>query len=255
LDKNEDEALTDKDYEKLIALRGRFCFVEDVLTKNYELLYVKRDEDYDKIQTPENTIVLVPEGEEQLNASKPLSEKAVKDAAQKEKRITSQKEYLAECEKGRKSFWRYTYYYRSSLAKAIHENLRRKLAKDLDKTLLRSEALRKAFLAKTEDRTEEELNAICAIEHLRWNAFTRAEGYSYGDKKYDLAKLLLLTLVSLTEQAIRNIHPITGIAKRMLYHIYFQPVRGLYFAGRRLISAFSKVVIFISPLYVNYLLS
>jgi hypothetical protein len=189
LDKNEEEALTDKDYEKLIALRGRFCFVEDVLTKNYELLYVKRDEDYDKIQTPENTIVLVPEGEEPLNASEALSEKSVKDAAQKEKRLTSQKEYLAECEKGRKSFWRYTYYYRSSLAKAIHENLRYKLAKDLDKTLLRSEALRKAFLAKTEDRTEEELNAICAIEHLRWNAFTRAEGYSYGDKKYDLAKL------------------------------------------------------------------
>ncbi len=191
LDKREDEPLTDKDYEKLTALRGRYCFVEDVLTKNYELLYVKNDEDYVKIKTPEQTLVLIPEGEELPKASEPLSKKARKDAErkEKEKKLAAQREYLAECEKGRKSFWRYTYYYRSSLAKAIHEDLRRKLAMDHDRSLLNSEVLRKAFLAKTEERTAEELNVICALEHLRWNAFTRAEGYSHGDKKYDLAKL------------------------------------------------------------------
>ena len=81
-----------------------------------------------------------------------------------------------------KKFWRYDYNYRSSIAKALHEDLRKKLIelgyideipgvyKDWDK------------------RTEDEKLAIGSFEHIRWNAYMRTEGYQYGEKRNDLAK-------------------------------------------------------------------
>ena len=44
------------------------------------------------------------------------------------------------------------------------------------------------------ERTEEELWAIRRLEHCRWNAYMRSEGYSYGgtverEGRNDLAKL------------------------------------------------------------------
>lgn len=103
------------------------------------------------------------------------------------KRTAAAKKLLkSELEKGRRSFWRYTYFYRSSLAKAIHENLRVKLLK-LD--LIRSQDLKSALEKKTNAaRNSAELKAICKLEHIRWNAFTRAEGYSHAKSKFDLAK-------------------------------------------------------------------
>ena len=182
--------LDEADFERITELRGRFHFVEDVLTKNYELVFIKDDAKYESIKTPAETVVITPYGEKTARAPEQMDKKALRAAKRdaKKRRIEAEREYFAECEKGRKTFWRYTYYYRSSLAKAIHEDLRRKLASDPDKSLLRSEELRRAFLAKTEERSEAELNIICALEHLRWNAFTRAEGYSFADSKYDLAK-------------------------------------------------------------------
>ncbi len=84
-------------------------------------------------------------------------------------------------------FWRYDYNYKSSIAKAIHEDLRKQLIalhyiddipgidKDWDK------------------RTDTEKLAIGRFEHVRWNAYMRSEGYVFSGSKEkasrnDLAK-------------------------------------------------------------------
>lgn len=78
-------------------------------------------------------------------------------------------------------FWTYEYNYRSSVASAIHLATRIKLGTPgADK--------------KAEELTEEERNILETVEHRRWNAYMRAEGYVYSgskDKKSrnDLAKM------------------------------------------------------------------
>jgi len=78
------------------------------------------------------------------------------------------------------SFWQYDYNYRSSVAAAIHHKLRIQCGiPGADKP--------------KEQRTEEELWAIRRLEHRRWNAYMRAEGYVYGGTtersgRNDLAK-------------------------------------------------------------------
>ena len=77
-------------------------------------------------------------------------------------------------------FWKYDYNYKSSVASAIHRELKRQCGiPGIDK--------------KPADRTEEELWNIRILEHRRWNAYMRAEGYVYsGDldssSRNDLAK-------------------------------------------------------------------
>ncbi len=78
-------------------------------------------------------------------------------------------------------FWRYDYNYKSSMASAIHKKLR---------SLCGIAGAEKAPC----DRTEEELWNIRRLEHCRWNAYMRSEGYSYSgsiDKssRNDMAKL------------------------------------------------------------------
>jgi hypothetical protein len=78
-------------------------------------------------------------------------------------------------------FWAFEYNYRSSTASAIHMKLRKDLGiagGDKDE----------------KDLTEEEAAAIEPIEHVRWNAYMRTEGFIYsGDKgkasRNDLAKM------------------------------------------------------------------
>lgn len=78
-------------------------------------------------------------------------------------------------------FWNYEYNYRSSTASAIHMKARIKCGiPGADK--------------KTEDLTEDEKNTIEILEHKRWNAYMRAEGYVFSgstDKssRNDLAKM------------------------------------------------------------------
>ena len=78
-------------------------------------------------------------------------------------------------------FWTYEYNYRSSVASAIHMKARIKCGiPGADKA--------------EEDLTEEERNIIEVLEHRRWNAYMRAEGYIYSgsnDKssRNDLAKM------------------------------------------------------------------
>ena len=78
-------------------------------------------------------------------------------------------------------FYSSEYNYRSSMAKALAERLRRKLAKEkyIDHSLA------DVFW---NDRSEDELIKIGEYEHIRWNAYMRSEGYAYADVTNHLAK-------------------------------------------------------------------
>ena len=79
-----------------------------------------------------------------------------------------------------RQFWQYNYNYKSSVASAIHKHLKEKCG------IPGVEKMPK-------DRTEEELWAIRILEHNRWNAYMRSEGYVYSGSiekasRNDLAK-------------------------------------------------------------------
>lgn len=78
-------------------------------------------------------------------------------------------------------FWQKEYCYRSSVAKALAENLRQQLSDAGYLKLLGCET-------HWAERSFEERTAIGAQEHIRWNAYMRTEGYSRGPRN-DLAKL------------------------------------------------------------------
>lgn len=72
-------------------------------------------------------------------------------------------------------FWKYEYNYRSSVASAIHRVARIKCGiPGADK--------------KEEELTGEEKDIIGVLEHKRWNAYMRSEGYVYAEKRNNLAK-------------------------------------------------------------------
>lgn len=77
-------------------------------------------------------------------------------------------------------FWLYNYNYKSSVASVIHRRM---------KVLCEIPGIDK----NPDERTGEELWAIRTLEHKRWNAYMRSEGYSYGGTieksgRNDLAK-------------------------------------------------------------------
>lgn len=77
-------------------------------------------------------------------------------------------------------FWKYNYNYKSSMASAIHHEM---------KVLCGIPGIEK----KPEDRSHNELWGIRILEHCRWNAYMRSEGYVYGGTleksgRNDLAK-------------------------------------------------------------------
>lgn len=83
----------------------------------------------------------------------------------------------------RNKFYNFEYNYRSSIAKAIHEKLRKDMSDQMgiefpDTNMPREEIL------KDQDLCLE----IGRMEHVRWNAYMRTEGYSYGPQKNHLAK-------------------------------------------------------------------
>ncbi|MBQ9117348.1 MAG: hypothetical protein IJY04_10015, partial [Clostridia bacterium] len=97
-------------------------------------------------------------------------------------------------------FLKYEYCYRSSIAKAMHERLRVKMKLDIP-------GIRKAW----EERTEDEKLAIGTVEHVRWNAYMRSEGYRYSgnrDKasRNDLGKLHndLVPVTELSDDDLRK---------------------------------------------------
>ncbi len=73
-------------------------------------------------------------------------------------------------------FWKYDYNYRSSIASALHQMARIKCKiPGADKT--------------KDEATAEETALIEVIEHRRWNAYMRTEGFVWGEKRNDLAKV------------------------------------------------------------------
>lgn len=78
-------------------------------------------------------------------------------------------------------FWRYNYYYKSSIASVIHKKM---------KTLCKIPGIDK----EPRKRTYEELWGLRILEHRRWNAYMRSEGYVFGGTvdpigRNDLAKM------------------------------------------------------------------
>lgn len=72
-------------------------------------------------------------------------------------------------------FWNYEYCYSSSIASAIHKKARISCGI-------------KGANKDEKDLTIEERDIIEPLEHRRWNAYMRASGYVYNEKRYDLAK-------------------------------------------------------------------
>lgn len=90
-------------------------------------------------------------------------------------------------------FWNYEYNYRSSMAAAIHKKARANCGIP-------------GAEKKEADLTEEERNIIGSLEHRRWNAYMRSEGYVFSGSKdessrNDLAKMHhdLVSFLSLPE--------------------------------------------------------
>ena len=95
-------------------------------------------------------------------------------------------------------FWTYEYNYRSSMASALH-----KKAKEWCKI--------PGVSQKEETLTEAERDALETLEHKRWNAYMRSEGYIYSGSKdresrNDLAKMHhdLVDFSSLSEEDKRK---------------------------------------------------
>lgn len=72
-------------------------------------------------------------------------------------------------------FWKYEYNYRSSIASAIHKKMR------IICGIPGAEKLIK-------DRTEEEKKVLRNLEHSRWNAYMRADGFTCSKVRNNLAK-------------------------------------------------------------------
>ena len=80
-----------------------------------------------------------------------------------------------------REFWQYDYNFKSSMASAIHRKM---------KILCGIPGIEK----KPAERTEQELWPIRVLEHSRWNAYMRSEGYVYSGStekstRNDLAKM------------------------------------------------------------------
>lgn len=78
-------------------------------------------------------------------------------------------------------FWRYDYNYRASIASVIHKQM---------KILCQMPGIEK----KPSERAEDERLNLRILEHRRWNAYMRSEGYVYGGTiekqgRNDLAKM------------------------------------------------------------------
>lgn len=89
------------------------------------------------------------------------------------------------------AFWKYEYNYRSSMSSAIHKKM---------KILCKIPGADKP----AEERTQEEREVMRVLEHNRWNAYMRSEGYTFDEVRNNLAKthhcLVEFDKLSLEEQ-------------------------------------------------------
>lgn len=108
-------------------------------------------------------------------------EKVVMDSEIEEDAFARHKAYCNGDPDKEEDFWRYEYCYRSSMASAIHSVARKKChIPGADK--------------KENELTDKEREILESLEHRRWNAYMRSEGYVYSgspDKssRNDLAKM------------------------------------------------------------------
>lgn len=72
-------------------------------------------------------------------------------------------------------FWKYEYNHRSSLASALHRRM---------KKVCNISGINK----ESKERNEEERLNLRMMEHRRWNAYMRSEGFTYAEKRNNLAK-------------------------------------------------------------------
>lgn len=72
-------------------------------------------------------------------------------------------------------FWKYEYNHRSSIASALHRRM---------KVICKIPGIEKV----PQERTEEERLNLRMMEHRRWNAYMRSEGFTYAEKRNNLAK-------------------------------------------------------------------
>lgn len=81
-----------------------------------------------------------------------------------------------------RNFWQYEYNYKSSVTKAIHERLKYKLHDT-------EYGVNLPFMEKPRTEwTSDEKMEYSKLEHIRWNAYMRSEGFSYAEKRCDIAK-------------------------------------------------------------------
>ncbi len=104
------------------------------------------------------------------------SEDVILDLEVENKALARHKKWGSESD-----FWRFDYNYKSSIASAIHYEMKKKCG---------IPGIEKHW----SERTEDELWAIRRLEHRRWNAYMRSEGYVYGGTvdasgRNDLAKM------------------------------------------------------------------
>lgn len=89
------------------------------------------------------------------------------------------------------AFWKYEYNYQSSVASAIHRKM--KILCGLP-----------GADQRPDERKEKDKIALRVLEHRRWNAYMRTEGYVYAEKRNNLAKthncLVKFADLSLKEQ-------------------------------------------------------
>ena len=78
---------------------------------------------------------------------------------------------------------KFEYNYRSSIAKAIHEKLRKDMNEKMGISFPGINMPRKEILENFDLCLQ-----IGLIEHIRWNAYMRTEGYSYDKKTNHLSK-------------------------------------------------------------------
>ena len=100
-----------------------------------------------------------------------------------------------------KKFDIYDYYYRSSISKAIHLRLREKLKRIMGLDIPGVGLTREEIL-----NDHDICLKVGRIEHMRWNAYMRSEGYCLSDKRNHLAKQHhnLVSVSQLNEDDLRK---------------------------------------------------
>lgn len=109
------------------------------------------------------------------------SEKVIIDSEVEEDAFSRHKAYAYGDPDKEADFWRYEYCYRSSIATTVHAEARKKCGIP-------------GAGKREEDMTEEERRIMGALEHRRWNAYMRSEGFIYSgsperSSRNDLGKM------------------------------------------------------------------